>query len=111
MPHLVIEHSRPLECDGDALCAALFDRLAVHPNVPQPSSLKIRTVPATHWRIGTEPQSFAHATVWLLPGRDAAARASLAQAILDTMASLMPATGSLSVDVQDLDPSYAKRVL
>ncbi|MCI2399524.1 5-carboxymethyl-2-hydroxymuconate isomerase [Aliiroseovarius subalbicans] len=110
MPHLTIEHSAgaPL---GKDLCDALFDALAAHPAIPQPESLKIRTLPCNHHRIGTEPQSFAHARLLLLPGRDAATKAALAQLVLECMAEHLPEVGSLSVDVGELSPAYVKRLL
>ncbi len=79
MPHLTLEHSADVETchDISALCTALFEALAAHPAVPDPRSLKIRALPCPHWHIGTEPQSFAHATLLLLPGRDTATRSDM----------------------------------
>ncbi len=81
MPHLTIEHSTDVPA-GQAVCDALFDALAAHPAIPHPESLKIRTLPCPHHRIGTEPQSFAHAHLALLPGRDAATKAALSALVL-----------------------------
>jgi len=47
----------------------------------------------------------------LLPGRDADTKSDMAQVILGVMADIMPDVRSLSVDLADLDPAYAKRVL
>ena len=110
MPHLTIQHSTDVAAD-QALCDALFAALAAHPAIPQPESLKIRTLPCPAHRIGTEPQSFAHADLALLPGRDAPTRAALSALVLDVMDRHLSTTGSLSVDVSELSPAYAKRVL
>lgn len=110
MPHLTIEHSPDAPAD-QALCDDLFDALAAHDAVPTPESLKIRTLPCAHHRIGTQPQSFAHAHLALLPGRDAPTKAALAQLVLDRMAAHLPDVGSLSVDVTELSAAYTKRVL
>ena len=110
MPHLTVQHSADVDAD-DALCEALFAALAAHSAVPHPESLKIRTLPCPHWRVGTEPQSFAHAELLLLPGRDDATKADLARTVLAVMAEHLAGVGSLSVDVGELSPAYAKRVL
>lgn len=110
MPHLTLEHSADVAA-GQALCEALFDALAAHAAIPHPESLKIRTLPCPHHRIGTEPQSFAHAHLALLPGRDDATKAALSALILEVMVRHLPEVGSLSVDVSELSAAYTKRVL
>lgn len=110
MPHLIIQHSTNVAAD-DALCDALFQALAAHDAIPQPESLKIRTLPCPHWRIGTNPQSFAHADLLLLKGRDDATKADLARAILTVMELHLPQVGALSVDIGELSDAYTKRVL
>lgn len=110
MPHLTIEHSADVPAD-QVLCDALFDTLAAHPAIPHPESLKIRTLPCPHHRIGTDPQSFAHAHLALLPGRDAATKAALSALVLEVLERHLPEVGSLSVDVSELSGAYVKRVL
>ena len=113
MPHLVLEHSAPLAEGHDlqALCQTLFDRLAQMPEIPNPSSIKIRTQPSPAWVIGTEPQSFLHATLHALPGRTDAQKSTLTGAILDTLQTALPDVGSLSVNYSELSAAYAKRTL
>ena len=113
MPHVILDHSADVADTHDmaALCDAVFDTLAAHPAVPNPASLKIRAIPATAHRLGTDPQSFVHATLWLLPGRDAGTKSSLTAAILACLDSALPDVGSLSVNLGELDAAYAKRVL
>lgn len=110
MPHLIVQHSADVGA-GEALCEALFGALAAHAAIPHPESLKIRTLPCPHWRIGTDPQSFAHADLLLLKGRDDATKADLAQTVLAVLQSHLPQVGSLSVDVGELSTAYTKRVL
>ena len=113
MPHVVIEHSpdaAPPEA-LQALCTALFDALAAHPAIPRADALKLRTHASGAHLLGTGGQSYAHATLLLLPGRDADTRSELAQVILRVMAEALPQVHSLSVNLADLDAAYAKRVL
>jgi len=113
MPHVVIEHSADA---ADAaglkdLCRALCAALAAHPSITRPDALKLRTLAAGTHLLGTRGQSFAHATLRLLPGRDGDTKSELAQVILSVMEAQLPQVHSLSVDIADLDPAYAKRVL
>ncbi len=110
MPHVIVEHSKGA-VGLQALCTAIFKALAAHPAIPKPETLKLRTVEAEAHLLGTRGQSFVHATLRLLPGRDADTKSDLAQVILGVMADMMPDVRSLSVDLADLDPAYAKRVL
>jgi 5-carboxymethyl-2-hydroxymuconate isomerase len=110
MPHLIVQHSANVEA-SHALCDALYDALAAHDAIPHPESLKVRTLPCAHWRIGTEPQSFVHADLLLLPGRDDPTKADLAQTVLAVLQSHLPHVGSLSVDIGQLSAAYTKRVL
>lgn len=114
MPHLALEFSNGLDESHDmpALCQALFDTLAKHPTFPQPANLKIRASAATYSVIGTDPQSFVHATLRLLPGRDDDTKSQLTSAVLSTLQSHLPQVGSLTVETVELHgASYAKRVL
>ena len=114
MPHVVIDFSAGLEDSTDitALCQAVFDKLAQEPAIPNPASLKIRARPQPFAVIGTTPQSFAHATLRLLPGRDDATKSHLTQSVLEVLAKHLPETGSLTVEAVEMHgTSYAKRVL
>lgn len=113
MPHVVIDYAADIASPArmQALCDALFQRLSVHPALPHPELLKIRCSPVAAHRLGTVGQGFAHATLLLLPGRDADTRSDLAQTVLDVLTAHLPDVTSLSVNLTDLDASYAKRVL
>ena len=113
MPHVVIEHS-PEAADTakmQALCDALFAALSAHAAIPKPESLKLRTHATGAHLLGSRGQSFAHATLRLLPGRDADTKSDLAETILSVMERQLPEVHSLSVDTADLSAAYAKRVL
>lgn len=113
MPHVVVQYAAALDADHDlqALCDALFAALAAHPAIPDHTTLKVRAVPCPHSHIGTEPASFAHADLALLPGRDPQTLADLAETVLAAMRAGLPGVGSLSVDVRDLSAAYRKHVL
>ncbi|MFD0860342.1 5-carboxymethyl-2-hydroxymuconate Delta-isomerase [Roseovarius aquimarinus] len=113
MPHLVIEHS-PDAAGGaalEALCARLFEALAAHEAVTKPETLKLRTHASGAHLLGTRGQSYLHATLRLLPGRSEDTKSDLSQTILRVLEAELPQVHSLSVDVADLSPAYAKRVL
>lgn len=110
MPHVRIEYAGVTE-DLQAVCNAVFDALAAHEAIPHPESLKVRAIRCAAHRIGTDPDSFAHALLALLPRRSDMVKTELAQLILSVMRAHLPGVGSLSVDVADLSPSYVKDVL
>ncbi|MEQ9260661.1 MAG: 5-carboxymethyl-2-hydroxymuconate isomerase [Roseovarius sp.] len=113
MPHIVIEHSKGLDASHDlqALCDDLWESFAAHHSVNGPDTVRVRTIAATAGRIGVEPQSFAHATLLLLPGRSEETRTELARMTLDTLEAHLPDVGSLTVRLTDLNQPYLKRML
>jgi 5-carboxymethyl-2-hydroxymuconate isomerase len=113
VPHIVIEHSSGLEDSHDlqTLCDNLWKKFADHPSVTSPDTVRTRTIAATASRIGVEPQTFAHATLLLLPGRSDETRADLARLVLDTLDTHLPDVGSLTVRLDDIVQPYMKRML
>ena len=114
MPHLTIDYAAPLDDSHNmqALCQTLFDALITHRAIAHPDALKIRAQPHRAYVIGTDPQTFAHAQLRLLPGRDDATKAELTALVLNVLNQAMPDVGSLTVEACDMHaPSYAKRVL
>lgn len=113
MPHVVLEYSQGVEdsCDMQTLCEDLFQALATQETF-EASAIKVRTTSAAFFRIGTEPQSFVHATLMLMDGRDEPTRRALNACVLDVLAKSLPGVGSLTVqDVEMCRATYAKRVL
>lgn len=113
MPHLVLEHSAELPEDLiSATCNALFDAVCANPVFVNTASVKVRSVPCHNVRMGTKPETFAHLTVWMLSGRDEAAKKALATFLLNIMADRLPDVGALTVDPRDMmSETYAKRVI
>ncbi|AJE48952.1 5-carboxymethyl-2-hydroxymuconate Delta-isomerase [Celeribacter indicus] len=112
MPHVVIDFSDGLETAHDMtrLCSDVFEALILDAEISAPA-LKVRARPQPFFRIGTEPATFAHATLYLLEGRDDDTKARLSDIVLRAMDGVMPTVGSLSVDVRDMNrAAYAKRL-
>ncbi|QDY70978.1 5-carboxymethyl-2-hydroxymuconate Delta-isomerase [Qingshengfaniella alkalisoli] len=113
MPHVRVEFSKGLEDSHDmqALCERLFDALAGQDDFDAPA-IKVRATAAEFFHIGTEPQTFAHATLMLMGGRDEDTRKRLNQVILDVLAEQLPDVGSLTVqDLEMTRTTYARRLL
>ncbi|MCK0102214.1 5-carboxymethyl-2-hydroxymuconate Delta-isomerase [Pseudohalocynthiibacter sp. F2068] len=114
MPHIVVEYSATLDQSHDmqALCEKLFKVACDNGIFPDTGAVKVRALPCPYVYIGQEPQSFAHATVRLLSGRDTESKARLTNLILKALDATLPDVGSLTVDIKDIDrETYAKRVL
>jgi len=93
------------------VCDDLFETLAGHDAFDAPT-IKIRATAVEFFRIGTEPQTFVHATLLLMGGRDEATRTHLNQTIIEVLGKALPDVGSITVqDVEMTRASYAKRVL
>jgi 5-carboxymethyl-2-hydroxymuconate isomerase len=113
MPHLSIEFSEGIERDHDmqTVCATLFTELSKSPAF-EASDIKVRAKPAPYFCIGTTPQTFVHATLLLMEGRDETTRRTLNGTIIKTLRELLPSVGSITV--QDLEltrATYLKSLL
>ena len=114
MPHLVLEHSAELTGSHDlhAAARALFDAAHEGDLFTNKAAIKVRTVACDNVLMGTNPQTFAHLTIYLLSGRTDAARADLATRMLAVLDQQFPDVGALSVDPRDINTqTYAKRVI
>lgn len=102
MPHLSIEFSKGLERTYDMqwVCETMFTALSGSP-VFEASDIKVRATPVAYFRIGTDPQTFVHATLLLMEGRDERTRKTLNRTIIETLRELLPDVGSITV--QDLE--------
>ncbi|MFA3916938.1 5-carboxymethyl-2-hydroxymuconate Delta-isomerase [Ruegeria hyattellae] len=112
MPHVSIEFSTGLEqtFDIQALCERLFVVLSEQ-DVFDPPTIKIRAKPVEFFRIGTDPQTFVHATLLLMEGRDEVTRTRLNQTIVEVVSQAMPEVGSITVqDLEMTRASYAKQL-
>ena len=110
MPHLSIEFSEELERDYDmqSVCETLFATLA-GTSVFDAADIKVRATSAAYFRIGTEPQTFVHATLLLMEGRDEPTRRGLNSKIIETLRKALPNVGSITVqDVELTRATYLK---
>ncbi len=112
MPHIIIEHSRTGTTAEElaALCKSMYDAFAAHDQIPRPETLKIRTVVADHHYFASGHSSYAHATVWLLAGRDTTAKTQLAELACTVMHECLPNVDHFSTDCQDLSAGYSKLI-
>ena len=112
MPHVSIEFSKVLEQTNDmqSVCDQLFAVLASQDTFAAPT-IKVRATSVEFFRIGTEPQTFVHATLLLMEGRDELTRTQLNKTIIDVLGEALPNVGSITVqDVEMTRASYAKRI-
>lgn len=113
MPHVTIEFAKGLEqtYDMQKLCDQLFEVLAAK-SAFDAADIKIRASRVDYYRIGTEPQSFVHATLLLMQGREESVRLDLNQTILDVLRSFLPDVGSITVqDVEMVRATYLKSLV
>jgi len=127
MPQIIIEHSNGLEellrQDGEPknksilqkVCDEIWETFASHPSVTGPETVRVRCICASASRIyggppdsGRNNQSFAHATLLLLPGRSDETRQDLAQIIMGTFQKYLTGCQSLSVRLDDIGQPYLK---
>ena len=129
MPQVIIEHSKGLEelqlhHDGEPkntsilqrVCEEIWEQFASHPSVTGPETVRVRCICASASRIYGGPhdssdrnnQSFAHATLLLLPCRSDETRQELAQIIMDTFQKYLTDCQSLSVRLDDIGQPYLK---
>jgi len=112
MPQVSIEFSKGLDdtVDIQTLCNDVFDALAGQDAFSNPSAIKVKAMPVDIFRVGCDPQTFVHAVLSLMSGRDEQTRKLLNIAILDVLSAALPEVGSLTVqDIQISPATYAKR--
>ena len=118
MPHIRVEYSANLEQDADI--RALVDQVhaaVLKTGVFELGAVRTRAVRRDVYRIadGDPGNVFVHVDASIAPGRDAATRKRVAQAILDTIAAAtctIAATRgvALSVEIREIDNSAALRL-
>jgi|TARA_B110000908_G_C10265839_1_gene463831 5-carboxymethyl-2-hydroxymuconate isomerase len=114
MPHVSIEFSKGLEQTADiqSICNDVFEVLAGQSTFPDASVIKVRASAVDYIRIGRDPQTFAHATLSLMAGRDEPTRKHLNDVILDVLIKALPDVSNLTVqEVKMTSATYAKRTL
>ncbi|MEP4197731.1 MAG: 5-carboxymethyl-2-hydroxymuconate isomerase [Aliishimia sp.] len=114
MPHVSIEFSKGLEQTHDfqLICKDVFEALANQAAFGDPEAIKIRARPVEYFCIGSDKQTFVHATLLLIEGRSEQVRKHLNKVILDILAANLPEAASLTVQDMDITKAtYAKRLL
>lgn len=103
MPHIVIEFSNEIDqlCDMQLICKKLFNALS-EDTIFKPSEVKVRAIPVAYSHIGTSPQTFVHATLLLIEGRDKQVRKTLNTKIAETLRACLPDVGSITVQDQEI---------
>jgi len=113
MPHLTLEYTANLGLDAEAALLALNHALA-DSGLFEEADIKSRALPLHSFRTGTAatPRAFAHARLALMPGRDAASKRHLADALLAALSAQVSSRGletQLCVELQEIAADcYAK---
>lgn len=114
MPHITIEHSANVaeHHDIDALVAAVHTAALDHGLAPL-AGLRTRAVSRRHYRIATgEPVfGFVAITCRIAPGRDAAAKQSFLEQLLDAAEAQLRSEGgplhlAWSIEISEIDPEF-----
>ena len=114
MPHVSIEFSKGLEQTADiqSICNDVFEALADQSTFPDASVIKVRASAVDFVRLGCDLQTFAHATLSLMAGRDEPTRKHLNGVILDVLIKALPNVQSLTVqEIEMTSATYGNRIL
>lgn len=113
MPHIVIEYSSDGHgglLDVVKLMEAVHDT-AADTGAMKAADIKVRATSYSEYLVAREKDGFCHVSVYLLEGRTPAQKIAVSESLRETLASLLPQTKSLSVDIRDMDPfAYRKRL-
>ncbi len=113
MPHVSLEFSSGISevYDIQNVCERLLAELSNDPAF-DPADIKIRAKPIDYFCMGTDPQSFVHATLLLMDGRDEPTRKRLNTVILNTLRDQLSDVGSITVqDLEMTRATYLKSLL
>lgn len=114
MPHVSIEFSKGLEQTADiqSICNDVFEALADQSTFPDASVIKVRASAVDFVRLGWDSQTFAHATLSLMAGRDEPTRKHLNGVILGVLIKALPNVQSLTVqEIEMTSATYGNRIL
>ena len=114
MPHITIEHSENLveHHDIDALVAAVHTAALDH-GLPELAALRTRAVSRHHYRVasGDPLFGFVAITCRIGPGREASAKHSFLEQVLDAAETQLETEGgplhiAWSIEVTEVDPEF-----
>ena len=114
MPHITIEYSANVaeHHDIDALVCAVHDAALAH-GLPPADGLRTRAAARDHYCIadGSDPETFAFIAIAVRvgPGRDASAKSSFIETVLDAAeahvdAGCCPLAIAWSIELNEIDP-------
>ncbi|MCY3860620.1 MAG: 5-carboxymethyl-2-hydroxymuconate Delta-isomerase [bacterium] len=114
MPHITVEHSENLaeHHDIDALVAAIHTAALDH-GLPELAALRTRAVSRRHYRIASGDPLFGFVAIdcRIAPGRDAAAKHSFLEQVLDAAEAQLESEGSSlhiawSMEITEVNPEF-----
>ena len=114
MPHIIIEHSANVgeHHDIDALVAAAHSA-ALENGLPSLPALRTRAVSRQHYRISTGHPDFGFVAITcrMAPGRDAAAKKSFLEQVLDAAEAQLVSEGcplhiAWSIEITETNPEF-----
>lgn len=109
MPHLIIEHTKHEgTTDTPTLMKAAHDA-ALSTGLFTEQAIKVRVKTYDAALIGGKPANFAHLTIYLIEGRDAATKKHLTETLHQMLLVHFGDYQSVSVDARDLEKAvYTK---
>lgn len=109
MPHIIIEHTKADKAiDTNRLMQSAHDA-ALSTGLFSEDAIKVRVKPYDAALIGGQPGNFAHLTIYLIEGRDAATKKRLTQTLHQMLMVHFRDYQSVSVDARDLEKAvYTK---
>ncbi|WP_226645383.1 5-carboxymethyl-2-hydroxymuconate Delta-isomerase [Microbulbifer variabilis] len=112
MPHLVIEYAKNLEERISVAALISSAQEAMHSSGLFAShTIKTRAKAYEQFIAGEHGDSFIHAEIRLLAGRNKREREALSSAVFNCLCQFADGVPAVSVEVREMDPScYSKRV-
>jgi 5-carboxymethyl-2-hydroxymuconate isomerase len=113
MPHCIIEYAKPVEqlVQLDELMSSVYLG-AKKSGLFEPSDIKVRAIPFTHFSLGNIQHDFVHVCVKILSGRTLEQRKILSASVLDEVSRLFESSISITVEVVNIEKAfYSKLVL
>ncbi len=109
MPHCVVEYSADLEetLSIDELIEVAHQAV-LSSGLFRPEDTKSRAYPCHHYKTISGDDSFIHIVIKILSGRQDEVRRQLSQTVLSAVSEFSSGVDTVTVEVVDLDSSYAK---
>lgn len=112
MPHLILEVSNNLAplLQAENILARAHAAMQVS-GLFVSDDIRSRAYVAQDYAVGNQGGvgSFAHALIYLMPGRDVAQKRALTQAVVEVLKAGFPDADFLSVDLRELEPEIYQK--